>query len=203
MKMAPEDVLEEFIANADIYESGRGDGKVIAECEDFDVQIILSGQHCKTFGPGVYPGITVIASGEVIFDDFAEDEDELVEMLNEVYDKYLTTKIIDEITGESAKAPAEEPSRPPDDPDLRAEEIELREKELDCAVEDFLFIVYGEDVTLDMPNGSEILEKLKDALLEKCAEIVDENIYRPTVFEDPDDPEKEVFEEFPYAEETT
>lgn len=195
MKMAPEDVLEEFITNADIYESGRGDGKVIAECEDFDVQIILSGRHCKTFGPGVYPGITVIASGEVIFDDFAEDEDELVEMLNEVYDKYLTPKIIDEIAGESAKAPTEEPPRPPDDPDLRAEEIDLREKELDCAIDDFLYIVYGEDI---MINDS-LMAELKDALLEKCAEIVDENIYRPMIFEDEDHPGKEIYEEFPYS----
>lgn len=201
MKMAPEDVLEEFIANAGIYESGQGDGKVIAECEDFDVQIFLSG--CKQFTAGcggVYPEITVIASGKILYDEVAGDEDELLEMIADVYDKYLTPKIISEITGDpSQDSPKDSEEILPDDPDLRAEEIDLRERELDCAIDDFLYIVYGEDIMIN----EDLMEELKDALLEKCAEIVDENIYRPMVFEDEDHPGEEIYDDFPYSTTTT
>ena len=193
MKMAPEDVLEEFIANADIYAIGQGDGKIIAEQEDFDVQIFLSGKQVKEFGPGIYPVVTVIASGEVLYDEPFQDEDEFLEGLAEVYETYLTPKIIERITGESDTDPPEDLTL-----DDREEEIELREKELDCAVADFLFMVYGEDPTVDMPNGADLLEELKDALLEACATIVDENIYRPMIFGEPDG-----YEEFPYADTTS
>lgn len=191
MKTSPEDALEMFISGAAM------DGKVIAECEDFDVQIFMSGTQCTAFGPGIYPEITVIASGNEVFDDIASDEDEFVKMIDEVYEKYLTAKIIDELSGNSAAAPEESPP-PPDDAERRAEEIDLRERELDCAIEDFLFIVYGEDVITDSPNAVDILEALKDAFLEKCAEVVDDNIYRPTIFENMDDG-TETYEDFPYA----
>lgn len=184
MKMAPEDVLEEFITNASVYKSG-GAGKLIAEREDFDVQIFLSGMQAEE-GGGIYPVITVVASGDFLYEDYATDEDEFLEKLEEVYDKYLTSKIIGEITGESD---------PPPDDDDHTEEIELREKELECAVEDFLYIVYGEDPTVDRPDGESLIEELKDQMLLACSEIIGPEIYRPMVL---DNAGGDIYEEYPY-----
>lgn len=193
MKMSPEDVLEEFISNADVYALGQGDGKLIAEREDFDVQIFLSGEAVKAFGPGIYPVITVIASGEVLYDEPSIDEDEFLDNLTEVYDTYLTSKIIGKITEKADDEPAAE------DPDDHTEEINLRERELDLAVEDFLFIVYGEDPTADRPDSEKLLEDLKDKMLVACAEIIEAHVYRPVILEDDKDPTKTMYVEYPYA----
>lgn len=103
-------------------------------------------------------------------------------VISDIYDKYLTSKVIDTIEDDS------------DEPELTEEEIiEAREEELTSAISDLLDVITDGESNEIEPDD---IEDIKEHILEYIYRKHNIDIYRPMflVFDD----ETESYEEYPY-----
>ena len=191
-KTSYEEVLQDFRDNSASFEAGES--KLIASNTDFGVEIYVGGEI--RYGSGLFPTITVFADDDVIFDGIAYSPSEFKSMLLEIYDSYLSPDFIDVVASDEkddAEKPGEDLPRTEEDEE---EEIGEQGSLLEEQVLAFLAVAYGYDPLEHDPHGDDILEKLKEAFCQACAEAVGDGIYRPCYIED--EKGNWVFERYPY-----
>lgn len=159
----------------------------IAENKEFGVVIYLSAE-------GINPSFIVTQDDVTVYEEVAISPIDCERTVEEIYDKYLTSKVIDVIDGGKASPlplPAVASDEEDDDHEL---EIEAREADLDEALYGFLSAVVDDSRELDYLEP-DIIEDIKDNFLEYLAREHGFTIYRPMYLEDD---EGEWFEEYPY-----
>ena len=184
--------------------------KIIVEVSDVwqyfnDQKNALKSNLCllacnKEYGVEIYitetmgaPFFSVTADGYQLAEDSATTEEECVEAVQKLYDKYLTGKFIDD-----ENLPFNELSEE-DTSCLEIEDmISERETELDDAVMYLVNIAAEDDESLFGENYDDIIEDAKEHFLEYLARKHGLKIRRPMMLEDEDEDGEEFFEEYPY-----
>lgn len=159
----------------------------IAENKEFGVVIYLSAE-------GINPSFIVTQDDITVCEEVAISPIDCERTVEEIYDEYLTSKVIDVIDGGKASPlplPAVASDEEDDDHEL---EIEAREADLDEALYGFLSAVVDDSRELDYLEP-DIIEDIKDHFLEYLAREHGFAIYRPMYLEDD---EGGWFEEYPY-----
>lgn len=154
----------------------------IAENQDYGVEVyVTAGSKDKM------PHIIVEMDEDQIYEESVKTALECEKVVAQVYDKYLTSKVIDVISEQDDDYKSV----------VRQEQIEDREYELDAAFYDLLVTVLEGylDSTL-MKDSDELCDDLKEHTLEYLYRKHGCSIRRPMYLEDEDG--EEFFEEFPY-----
>lgn len=150
----------------------------IASNDEYGVSILLSVDSWMSGAPVVRVELdTYVADIEHIV-----SESDCESVVSDIYDKYLTSKVIDTIEDDS------------DEPELTEEEIiEAREEELTSAISDLLDVITDGGANEIEPDD---IEDIKEHVLEYIYRKHNIDIYRPMflVFDD----ETESYEEYPY-----
>jgi hypothetical protein len=154
---------------------------LIASNEEYGVEIYIT----EVIGT---PFFSVTADGYQLTEKEANTEEECTEIVQELYDKYLTGKFIDD-----EDLPFDEIEDTLSEEDLISE----RETELDDAV---MFLVNtavdNEDPVLYSDKYDDIVEDVKEHVLEYLSRKHDLTIRRPMFLEDEDG--EEFYDEYPY-----
>lgn len=154
----------------------------IASNDEYGVSILLSVDNSFA----VTPDALVV---RVELDTYVADIEHIVSefdcenVISDIYDKYLTSKVIDAIEDDS------------DEPELTEEEIiEAREEELTSAIGDLLDVITDGESNEIEPDD---IEDIKEHVLEYIYRKHNIDIYRPMflVFDDG----TESYEEYPYG----
>lgn len=170
----------------------------IAENYDFGVKVFIT----ESAG---HPKFVVEMDDEEVYSETCVGKEDARETVNRIYNKYLTSQVINEVFGEHESDGADDVDMPPDedydDIELtrmeQEEEIDEREMALDEAIYDFVQVVMDEDALEDcVTNADEIYDDLKEHFLEYMARKWGLIIRRPMFLEDEN--EEEFFEEYPY-----
>ena len=158
-------------------ESLFGNKLVIAENEDYGAEVFMTIEY-------ELPKILVYLGGVAYHEEIAVSEEDCRKVLEEIYQDYLTGKILDnEDYEEFSKAQIE---------DL----IEEKESEFDEAVIYLIGLAIGEDIEFLGEDADEIVEDVKDHILEYMARKHGLAIQRPMMLEDENG--EEFYAEFPY-----
>jgi len=129
----------------------------IAEDSDSDIAAYISDADGQ-------PEIIVMDGGEVAYSDIAIDKDDCTIMVAEVYnDRMIPEEPVEHFSEE--------------------EEIEIREDELNTAVNDFLLCVLDGFINEDADDFKEMREDIKDHFIEYIARKHGFKIYRPRYLE--------------------
>ena len=158
---------------------------MIADNREYGVEIYITEKMDSPF-------FSVTADGYQLDEDSATTEAECKEVVQNLYDKYLTGKFIDDENFSLDKLPED---------DVSSVEIEdiiyEREVELDDAVM-FLIGIATESTIDDGKNEvyDNIVQDAKEHFLEYLARKHDLKIYRPMILEDENG--EEFFDEYPY-----
>lgn len=161
----------------------------IAENKEFGVVIYLSAE-------GINPSFIVTQDDVTVCEEVAISPIDCERTVEELYDEYLTSKVIDVIDGGKATPlplPAVASDEKEDD-DENELAIEAREADLEDALYGFLSVVVEDSRELDYLEP-DVVEEIKDHFLEYLAREHGFAIYRPMYLEDEDG---EWFEEYPY-----
>lgn len=167
----------------------------IAENFDFGVKVFLT----ESAG---HPKFVVEMDDEEVYSETCIGKEDTRETANRIYNKYLTSQVINEVFGELED---DDVDAPPDEEDYddieitrmgEEEEIDDREMELDSAIYDFVSEVLDAPLEDCVTNADEIYDDLKEHFLEYMARKWGLVIRRPMFLEDEN--EEEFFEEFPY-----
>ncbi len=177
IQVEPKDIWEYFNENRNELLT---DMVSVAENGDFDVIIYLTSDDDK-------PCLIVESSNCETKEFNIKDEESCEVIAAEVYNIYLTDRIIEVITIEDIESEAVEM----DTDDIISE----RESDLDCFVLRFLEDVLGEDPVLYSDKIDDIVEDCKERFLEHLYRKHKLSIYRPMELEDD---EGVFFEEYPY-----
>lgn len=156
---------------------------LIASNEEYGVSIYLSEE-------GNLPQIIVFMDDNQVYDEECVSAHDCANTATEIYEKYLTHKVLDTAIGE--------PGGSVEDRTLMEQDmmVDEREDELDSAVYEMLLTILGDDF---YPLGSdldEIADDVKEHLCEYLYRKHGIGIYRPMYLEDEDG--DEFFEEYPY-----
>ena len=159
---------------------------LIASNKEYGVEIYITEMMDSPF-------FSVTADGYQLTEDSATTEDECKEAVQNLYDKYLTGKFIDDENLPFDELPEDDMSS------IETEDIIYeRETELDDAV--MFLISMATESTVDDSVSSEVYDDIvqdaKEHFLEYLARKHDLKIYRPMMLEDENG--EEFFDEYPY-----
>ena len=152
----------------------------IAENTEYGIEIFV------TEDSGL-PSIVVTADNVQVFEETAVSENDCKKTASEIFDSYLTSKVIATLLGGETK---DEPTEV-DIEDTIAE----REEELDCLMWDF-FTGLTDGAYIDGIDLDTVLEDCKEHFLEYIARKHGILIYRPMILEYEDGTEE--VEDYPY-----
>lgn len=176
IKVQPSEIWDFFCKNKQRL---LNDCEIVAESNDFDVVIYLT---CVKDRPCLMIESSNVESAEFTMSPQGDDCEIVAE---EIYDTYLTDKIISVMEDESGGFFS--------DDDISSET--LREEELSCAVLHFIEDVVGDDPILYEDLLDDVVEDCKEHFLEYLYREHDISVYRPMELEDEDG----VFQEdYPY-----
>jgi len=170
----------------------------IADNIDYGVKVFLT----ESAG---HPKIVVEMDDEEVYSETCIGKEDTRETTNRVYNKYLTSQVINEVFGEQEDDAADDADMPPDEEDYdeieldrmeMEEEIDEREMELDEAIYNFVETVLDAPLDDFITNADEVYDDLKEHFLEYMARKWGLMIRRPMFLED--EAGEEFFEEFPY-----
>lgn len=154
----------------------------IAGNEEFGVEIFVTETE-------EYPTVIVTVDDEEVLVKKAFNERDCEEVVREIYDDYLTSKVLKVLSGSV-------------DDDLSEIELEgmimEREDELSSAVCEFIEAVVPNEFEALVDDLDEAVEDIKDHFLEYLARKYGFNIYRPMFLEYEDG--KEELSEYPYKD---
>lgn len=153
----------------------------IAENEEYGVAIYLTEHN------GL-PYVFIFADDIQMLDEEFENEKDCGKRMREIYNNYLSARVLDMMSGEDED---------PDNPEISEEdEIYERELELECAVTDFLNVALDGYMDTESEKLDNIIEDCKDHFCEYLARKHDLPIRRPMYLEYEDGTEE--YDEFPY-----
>ena len=159
----------------------------IASNDEYGISVYISkdekGRYC----------IIVEADETEIFNEYVYNEEDARHTCDEVYENYLTDKVINIISDMENGDDEDEDYVF----DMEVEdEIETRENDLTEFTMNFIMDILGGDAYFDGDDFDEIIEDCKEHFLEYMARKHGLAIYRPMILEGEDG--EDFFEEYPY-----
>lgn len=159
----------------------------IASNDEYGISVYISkdarGRYC----------IIVEADETEIFNEYVYNEEDARHTCDEVYENYLTDKVINIIS--DMENGDDEDEDYVFDMELE-DEIETRENDLTEFTMNFIMDILGGDAYFDSDDFDEIIEDCKEHFLEYMARKHGLAIYRPMILEGDDG--EDFFEEYPY-----
>lgn len=150
----------------------------IAENEEYGVEVFMSAFDENVIKFSVFLGTQEKAS------EYAVSEDDCKKTLKELYDKYLTDRLLDDENFEECSQ-------------LEIEDmISEREADFDEAIMYLVNLAIEDDGEILGDDYDDIIEDVKDHILEYMARKHGLGVRRPMILEDEDG--EEFFEEYPY-----
>ncbi len=155
--------------------------------------VIYDIAHNEEFGTTVYVTkgcngkfcISVEADDVEIYSDDICNREEAEKICKQVYDDYLTDRVIEIIMEMQEESQLEQ-----------EDEIELREEELSELTLQFIMDILGGDTYFDGIGLDKIVDDCKEHFLEYLSRKHELSIYRPMILEDENG--DDFFEEYPY-----
>lgn len=165
---------------------------LIAKNEEYGVEIFLSSD-------GTHPQFNVIADDTLQYSDFAMNEEDCINTLNEIFDDYLTENIVQNLINKEIDESCEHPTDTDDDDGSEIIElIKAREAVLVSTLLDFVIESMDSDTKISEPD---FWDKLQDCL-EHFLKYLSEkgfDVYRPMLIKD-EATKKVSLVEYPYKE---
>lgn len=153
----------------------RNEVHIIAENDEYGVSVSLTEER-------EYPLVTVYVDDYLYDEESALSKDDCTKVVEDLYDRYLTSNILTLDEEESAFT--------------QEDAISEREIELDDAFISLLDSILEGGIDSVVEDADEVYEDIKDHVLEYIARKHKLPIYRPMMLEDEDG--EEFFTEYPY-----
>lgn len=180
--IAPEDVWAFFEENLHDLEETMVE---IAENAEYGVTVYLMDDHG-------FPGIVVDADGATVYGDFVTTPKDCADTVSEIYENFLSSKAVDNLSGIDIRADEDEQYSLFDLED----DIETRELEIEDALWTFLDVVTNTCASLEMIDTDAVFEDIKEHFLEYLGRVHGLPVYRPMFLTDENG--EEFYEEYPY-----